>query len=132
MPEQYKINERVRVLIEGAIVYERDGNDALAELTIALETSTGDLYDVTVPLDQVTIERLVPADGKPKPGEIWRDRHGTDRFATKDSQYAEIVLQDAAGAVRRWQYVNQHYGPLTRVYPAPAPLAVEQPEGGAV
>ncbi|MGS2641716.1 hypothetical protein [Streptosporangium sp. G12] len=124
MPEQYKRGERIRITVDGVIEYDREPDDQpgrTAELTIAVSTGAG-LYDVTVPLDYVVAaERLVPAQGEPQPGEIWRDRDGVERFASKDRS-GQVVLRGAAGTERVWQNVNATHGPLTRVYPAsPAP-----------
>ncbi|MEV7011584.1 hypothetical protein [Streptosporangium sp. NPDC051022] len=121
MPEQYKVGERVRVIVEGAVAHVTDGEELYpGELTIALENPAG-LYDVTVPLDAVTVERLVPAEGEPQPGDIWKDSLGVERFAYLDSPNGEILLQDADGVVNLWRHFHIEYGPLTKVYrPKPA------------
>ncbi|MFI7532618.1 hypothetical protein [Streptosporangium sp. NPDC049376] len=117
MPEHYKLGERVRVIVEGLITHIAPACDAFPEeLTVDLEHSAGP-YGVTVPLDTVTIERLVPADGVPQPGEIWRDRHGTDWFAHQG--YPPVALRATTGQLAPWPTIDRERGPLTKVYPAP-------------
>ncbi|MFD0884708.1 hypothetical protein ACFQ08_09115 [Streptosporangium algeriense] len=126
MPEQYnyQLGERVRVIVEGLITHmEPAANACPEELTVELEHSAGG-YGVTVPLDTVTIERLVPADGVPQPGELWRDRHGRTWFAHENSLNADIALRCTDGDCHLWRSANMNYGPLTRTYP---PAVAEQP-----
>ncbi len=123
MPEQYKIDERVRVIVEGLVARITEGEELYpGELTIALPNPAG-LYDVTVPLDSVTVERLVPAGGEPKPGEIWRDKIGRDWFAYF-GRYEQVQLMSPVGNGEPWKHVNQEHGPLERVYPEAVPELV--------
>ncbi|MFC3980211.1 hypothetical protein [Streptosporangium jomthongense] len=130
MPEHYRTDELVRVIVEGRVTHFV-ADEAPGELTVALQTATG-LYDVTVPTDVATIERLVPADGVPRLGEIWRDRYGCDWFARRDAN--TVALQAATGPAEPWVHVNQTCGPLTKVYPVSVivldggqPVEPEQP-----
>ncbi|MER7206379.1 hypothetical protein ABT340_04870 [Streptosporangium sp. NPDC000239] len=121
MPEHYKLGERVRVIVEGLITHIAPTCDAFPEeLTVDLEHSAGP-YGVTVPLDTARIERLVPADGVPQPGEIWRDRHGRTWFAHENSPNADIALRSTDGTCHLWRSANMNYGPLVRTYPPSTP-----------
>lgn len=126
MPEQYKLGERVRVIVEGLITHIAPAADASPEeLTVDLEHSAGP-YGVTVPLDTAAIERLVPADGVPQPGELWQDRHGRVWFAHENIPNADIALRSTDGTCHMWRSANMNYGPLVRTYPPV--VAVPVPE----
>ncbi|GHH67474.1 hypothetical protein GCM10017673_14520 [Streptosporangium violaceochromogenes] len=135
MPEQYKKGERLRVAVEGVVAPTPQGEDPTpGELTITVDTPDGP-YDVTVPLGCVTVERLIPADGEPRPTEVWRDCSGTDRWAYLDPRSGEMCLIGPDGIRNQWSHFNIVYGPLTRVHPpvsaalaAPAEQAETAPE----
>ncbi|MFF4412154.1 hypothetical protein ACFYY8_06445 [Streptosporangium sp. NPDC001559] len=124
MPEQYRIGEHVRVIVAGRITHIAPATSAFPEmLKVEVEHSAG-MYDVTVPLDTAQIERLVPADGVPQPGELWRDRHGRTWFAHENIPNADIALRSTDGTCHLWRSANMNYGPLVRTYP---PAVAEQP-----
>lgn len=71
----------------------------------------------------VTVDRQVPADGEPQPGDLWTDVHGQRWFAIEDwheDQPPRVRLCGESpygmGANEDPVKVNQRCGPLTLVY----------------
>ncbi len=136
-PASYQVDERVRVTIEGRIAEVRPDNPARNGPEILLDPGDGSEGHLIVPLDWtgLTIDRLTPADGVPKPGQIWADADGNEMFATKGDPRAggkEIYLTGRDGKPSHWLDVHAYKGgPITLVRdiaPEPAPA---EPEAAA-
>lgn len=83
----------------------------------------------------VTVTRAVPADGEPKPGDLWRDRHGMlyaalvaggEPWAAGHEGYLFLTPVLADGRVGKWRdiHADPQLGPITLEYrPAAAAAA---------
>lgn len=104
----YQLGEIVTVAATGRVlVWDRHG--------LVIELSPADTLNIALG-PGVTVERQVPADGQPKPGDVWRDRYGHSWWCTGTS------MLDSYGAGHDWEHVNRTNGPLTLAYrPEPTP-----------
>lgn len=103
----YLDGETVEVTITGTVL----ATDA-SGITMT-RTSDGSFFNV-VPDAGDRIRRVVPADGKPLPGDVWRDRHGVEWYARGRAQ--AVSLYDSGHQANDWTLVNSAEGPLTLVY----------------
>jgi hypothetical protein len=67
------------------------------------------------------IVRVTPADGAPRPGEVWRDAHGQIWFARGDDKRvafygADSKAQHPGGVSLDWQAVHRDTGPIERIW----------------
>ncbi|MEV0968487.1 hypothetical protein [Microtetraspora glauca] len=96
----YRDGETVRVTVTGTI---SGGEVSLAGHTFL------PLDDPNLP---VTVERIDPADGTPKPGQIWADSDGSEYYVTRPHSRIgrpAIYLTDVIG--NTWQWRDIHAGP---------------------
>lgn len=73
-----------------------------------------------------TVDRVVPAEGKPRPGQTWADRSGVEWFAVLDSPMSRSEVRLVAPDGRREEWLKLHadyreLGPLTLVRDVPMP-----------
>jgi len=111
---QYMPGEEVSINLTGKVfVHDAQG--------LILHRTGGGTY--AVPVEDVEITRLTPADGIPKPGELWRDNLDQDWFC-----YTPDYLIDANDQRCMWTDLNESAGPLTLVYrPGPAVDHIAEP-----
>src|SRR5262245_42615475 len=70
------------------------------------------LYLADLPPDAVTVHRLVPVDGEPRAGDVWRNARGEEFFVLANGTVADI---DGTGL--SWQEIhNGPDGPISLVY----------------
>ena len=106
----YLPGERVRVTFTATIA----GTDDDGTVRAQLDGFNGG-YHFIVPAE-ARLERERPAEGEPAPGELWRDRKGTDWFVGVSGR-----MSNRLGTDLPWTMVNADCGPLTRIYqPGPA------------
>lgn len=117
--QEYKPGERLRVTLDVEARHTKGG---------VLHVSHGEYPNYSVlliPLDQpgVTIERLVPAEGMPKPGELWESQAYGRMFVIEDRLYG-IALSDGKRVFPLEDVLAQ--GPVTPIYrEQPAPEAAK-------
>lgn len=81
----------------------------------------------------VGITRVAPADGRPQPGEIWADKHGTEwyaAFCAGRGRESMVYLYAPDGRAYYWPdvHTDDQLGPIRRVRPATPVPAVPQHE----
>lgn len=117
----FQPGEVVDVTIKGARV--TDWHPQIDELTVEYdgdansETTTFELSS-----DQVTVERVAPAEWPPRPGDLWHDRNRCPWFAadihdpaeTDEENIVLVPVFELAGFAP--DPVIQKYGPLTLVH----------------
>ena len=134
----YQVDERVRVTLEGRIAEFRPDNPAWNGPEILLDPGDGSDGHLTVPLDWtgLTIDRLTPADGVPKPGQIWATPDGIEWYAVRTDlrSGSEIRLYASDGRNGPWRDIHAgawNDSPITLVRdvaPKPAPEPVIDPD----
>lgn len=116
-PPVYRHGETVNVTIPSAKVVSIYGG------RIVVSTDDGTQYEVPT---TVAISRVTPADGEPKPGELWSDASGAEWYVTGRSGSKGWVMARADGWEDSWPKVNESYGPLTRTHrPTQADTALD-------
>ena len=133
----YQPGERVRVTFEGSIREVRAEDPAWNDAEVLLQPGD-DLVApyIVVPLKWpgITINRLRPADGAPRPGQIWANRWGTELFAADSSRRTgrpEVHLHAPDGTSAYWAEVHAcKDGPITLVRDVaePAPELLLDPD----
>lgn len=134
MSAEYRVGEVVDIEIKGArIMAPKPGIDDVLTLGIA-ESRPGVWHTIEIPKDAsnaVTITRVWPADGPPRPGDLWRDRSGRSWFGISydddDEPEPRVILVDPVadracllgGDYYRPEHVSERYGPLTLVHREP-------------
>lgn len=115
-PERYIDGETVCLKIGEAKVIETFAEDDRPMLYLEI----GDGVRFTVPLDDtVRITRVLPAEGEPKPGEIWKDRIGIRYFCYVGATGAPVLVNSVGGPPEYASKVNAERGPLERVWTPP-------------
>lgn len=112
----YRDNESVDITIRATVrgVFDDEG-----EPVIAFEYQAPGRDDVFANLtltDAVTVKRITPAEGEPKPGDVWRDGEGCEWFAHSLSRSDYVTMRDSTGNDFTPARVNEVWGPLTLVY----------------
>ncbi|MER6575760.1 hypothetical protein [Nonomuraea sp. NPDC001023] len=153
----YLPGEIVRVTLTGKIVEVIDGDNVNwdvgdePEIRFSVEGQAGTagmVIPLTLP-DAITIERVIPADGEPQPGDLWTDSKGEPWFCAAhlpepddredmkgcNSEGWRTVLVPVnvgpyGSSPQRPEEVNQQYGPLILVY-RPARVAASADEAVA-
>jgi hypothetical protein len=132
----YAVGELVDVTIRGVRVtgtLPTRPNWPLPEIVLALDEHAGQEFTVTLPLVAgVTVERTVPADGEPQPGDLWRDGNGELYFARIERSHPGVVLVDTSVIksgrhYHQWREVHARSG-LTLVHREPQPADTEGDE----
>ena len=103
---KYVYGEQVEIVLRGKVfIHDAQG----------LQVQLDDWY-FSVPADAL-VTRLVPADGTPQPGELWRTDDSADSFFVIDGGR----MVDRTGTARPWTDVIETSGPLSRIYqPGPS------------
>lgn len=70
---------------------------------------------LTEPDACVTVTRACPADGRPKPGQIWTDHFGAEWFACGSAEGSGPTMVSADGTSWSWQHLNATNGPIQRL-----------------
>lgn len=113
-----QFDETVDITIRGArVTYVEPGPDGVT--SFQLPSGPGPEY-LAFNLDNpaVTFTRSVPIGGEPKPGDLWRDRHGKVYAAVLASEpweaahEAELILRPANGLGRSGPWRDIHADPL--------------------
>jgi hypothetical protein len=109
--------EVVDVHIDQAQVVTCAPHDGEAE-HLVLEFRSGVRVTVDASATWVRINRRVPADGMPRPGEIWEDRLGGRWFVIADGGSDTVNFVSAERSVRtqRLSDMLADYGPLRRIW----------------
>lgn len=114
-PPEYIHGEEVTITLTGKVfVYDERG--------LIIQRPDGGTF--SVPVEDVEITRVTPAEGEPSGGELWRDRTGADWFVHGGGQ-----LVNASNRSLPWQDVNEGYGPLALIY-RPTPNTPDYIPGG--
>lgn len=84
MTADYRPGELVKVTIRGRV--HALANATGYVLALDYDTSDGIEHQMRIITDSpsVTVERVAPAEWPPRPGDLWRDRHGSVWFAFRD------------------------------------------------
>ena len=114
--EEYQDGETLKLIVSGKVTVESG--------TPILKLGSGHL----LPLDDPKVQPwmvtfAVPADGLPRPGQIWVDNLGTEYFVQHDpASVREVRLLTATGSGwKNWKHVHQsRLGPLRLVRDTPA------------
>lgn len=131
-----QVGETVHVGIDGlkvSRVYRDDEGREWVDLVVPhLRYGPIDIRVTTAAIDadMIKITRTVPADGKPKQGEIWADRKGALYFVRNDGSRPDVVLvPESDGDELRasnypWKQIhNSDDGPISRVSARPTRVA---------
>lgn len=102
----YDEGETVQVTFKGRVYHCRG-----YALMIDLEQGSR----VMVNVEHVTVDRLIPADGEPKPGDVWEDAEGNLFFAVDATGYSGGLLVDVKGNKFLARDVHVNGGPIRRV-----------------
>lgn len=138
MSAAYSPGEIVNIAISGARVRFAPGALTQGELAIDIGHDDGPAHQLWIPAEHpsVRIARVVPAEGEPQAGEVWRDQAGGTYFARlheavpfEDDPWVEL-LPATDGPSVQWLVVhNGPSGPIERVWrpdpPKPEPAADE-------
>ena len=119
MIELLQPGEHVDITIRGARVSHRLRiGDRSRETTFIIGTDGGADQYLTLPdHPNVSVERRVPADGEPQPGDIWRDTTGERYFAYGDSNGGVAFCSAIKGYTRSWTHLHAGLcGPITLEY----------------
>lgn len=117
----YQVGEIVRISFVGTVVDVSDEAGAALRVQYADEEH---MTVVTVPMPpDFEIARLAPADGEPRPGDVWRAGDGILYFARaglgRTAGRAPVYLVDQLGGSSvEWMDVYRQSG-LTLVWRAP-------------
>jgi len=113
------IGETANITLHDTTVVEVRGDRFVVDLQ-------GHLIGIPRRTGAVSVDRLVPADGTPQPGDIWRDGRGfrwhAVRVAGRALRGLYLVGASSDGELTRWEDVNKARGPLVLEY-RPAPVA---------
>lgn len=121
---EFKPGEIVDITIKGARV---DGwVPETSELTVeSTADANSELTAFDLTSDQITVERVAPAEWPPRPGDLWRDREGDVWFAVEDEDGTiTMVCQVTACVSRPPDEFMRTLDPLTFVY------REDEPDGG--
>ncbi|WP_157251084.1 hypothetical protein [Nonomuraea typhae] len=112
----YRPGERLQIILDVEVIAPPDesGTYLLKAGALELDLPLGD------PAFNAEIHRAMPADGIPKPCEIWADAHGAELWAVYVAE-DEVHLIDYLGYNRHWRHVHAdpETGPIRLVRPAP-------------
>lgn len=110
--EQYIPGEIVRVTFEGRV--------SVAASSVPVLLYCGDAEEPTLIPMNATVERVMPADGEPQAGDIWRDGRGREWLCFNGYHMIETTeraLPDGHEEPFTWQQIlNLGQGPMTLVY----------------
>ncbi|MBP2704473.1 hypothetical protein JOL79_11670 [Microbispora sp. RL4-1S] len=113
----FQPNERVRVTVDVAVHHASDG---VLHGTYGTQQNLNEqLLSIVVTEPGVTVQRLAPADGEPRPGQIWADRHNTEWYASMSGS-RDVWLNCWDGRSQHWRNVHTGpTGPITLVRDVP-------------
>ena len=125
-PPNWTPGETLNITIPAARVHHVD-DEAETRWLIVQYRYAGRECELHIPLDgKIAIERDVPADGVPKPGEIWADRRGNRYFARlNDKGYVMLVPERDTGdrpiSWLDWSDIHgdRNLGPIRRIAARP-------------
>lgn len=124
--DYYRVGEKLRITIEGdAIDIGAQGGDTVLTLSYLLPEVAAAHAFIFTDSPAVKVERLVPVEGPPQRGDIWRGRSGADWFAF-GNPIGQVYLMNMDGGGEPWEAVNQEDGPLSLNYRVPTEV-IEQP-----
>lgn len=136
-PVPLQAGETVDVIVQGARVDYVDARSISLTYPASNRVDARNYEYLTVdPAEPaVTVVRTIPADGQPKPGDLWRDRHGTLYAAIRPTpefgpvDEADVHLKPVLGLGPYGPWVIVHadreLGPITLEYrPKPSPQQV--------
>ncbi|MGV9536592.1 hypothetical protein ACWEU6_36165 [Streptosporangium sandarakinum] len=128
----YQVGETVNVGFYGVKVVDVSSIEN-SEIVVELDCASG-VYRMDVPLGAVEIQRVIPVEGAPQPGDVWKDRHDNLWFASRhvpdyddredckginSDGWRTVLVPDSlgeAGSPMRPEDANQTYGPLSLVF----------------
>ncbi|GIH70281.1 hypothetical protein [Sphaerimonospora thailandensis] len=127
----YQRDEILRIASEVRVVEviedpDHDGRELIGEVT----TADGSKLYGTFYLDarDCTVTRVRPADGEPRPGQIWADRFGKEWFATSDGM--TVSLRSGTNKWTSWETLHRGVeGPIVLVRDVPQVGGEGLPEG---
>lgn len=99
---ELKKGDRARVTIDGIVTGFSIGIDLVSgSRVVHLDYAAGRRSTVFVQDEQdVTVERLAPAEWPPRPGDLWRDKHGDLWFFYSDPTDEDVICGRTAGGAR--------------------------------
>lgn len=118
--QNYKVGEKLRVTVEVTV------GDANAYF-MDVELAGGPVLRVPLGHEGVAIERLVPADGMPKPGELWESARGSRLFVVAHRDHFDnsgIRLTDGSHHYTLFELLKN--GPLTPIWREENPPAIAE------
>lgn len=121
MPDtvRYQHGEIVDITIRGARVVRYDDD------TVTIRYGRVPVvYGVQLG-DDVTVERVAPAEWPPRPGDLWRDRDGALWFVAGTDRRG-MRMYATSGDSADPDHVNRRYGPITLVHREPQDGGDEQ------
>jgi hypothetical protein len=114
----FKPGDRVDITIKGARVrLVREHLSMLGENVadqLSYETDGGFVASVVLTED-VTVERVAPAEWPPRPGDLWRDKDGAIWFAVAHPHHSGPHLRGHDDGIAPADFIAENYGPLTLV-----------------
>lgn len=118
--DTYHTGELITVTFTDAVVIHADSN------TLHIQTANDEVI-ISFDDSDCRISRSLPADGEPKPGEIWTDTHGQiwfarsrpDRKDSCDLIGADGHTQHPARTSLNWIDIHREAGPIRRVWTPP-------------
>lgn len=120
--DRFTPGEIIDIAISGARVLAASGNHIDIEIAAERELTIG------IDTPSVEIVHRIPAEGPPRVGDLWRDRHGDLWFATTgwdmdNKEYVSLTCTKAK-TLDGWgdqivYYALRQYGPFTLVYREP-------------
>lgn len=125
----YLPGETIRVTLTGKVGKVVPGAEEgdWDELALDLDDDQGGMA-VRIPLGWVNarIERLVPAAGMPKAGEVWQDRHENRWYVVSDA-YGKPRFMDSKGSQYPIADILLLSSPLTPLIQDPDPEPTPEP-----
>ncbi|MER6942545.1 hypothetical protein ABT294_00855 [Nonomuraea sp. NPDC000554] len=112
----YLPGETIRVTLLGKVAKVVDDQDSWPEVHVDVEDDCGGVT-LHIPLcwRDVQIERITPADGRPKVNEVWQDRNGR-LLHVVDEGVGRLRFIAGDGTSYDIERVNRERGPLVRVW----------------
>lgn len=118
---EFKVGEIVDITITGAQVIGIDGG-GIGDLEVSYSTDLG-IYEAVLAIDTpaVNVARVTPAGWPPRPGDLWKDGHGSFWFAFWGADACEVFMvpsDPARGELNTPMpdRVRSLVGPLTLVH----------------
>lgn len=115
----FKPGEIVDITIKGARVEWANSTDmnvwAVDEVDPDTGVNLGEQITISHAAENVTIERVAPAEWPPRPGDLWRDGEGDVWFAVEDRD-GDVHFRATGDTYAPTDWAAKHYAPLTLVH----------------